>query len=287
MWFMCLPTERTPMYGYLVADESALDGAERRRYQELYCGLCHALGARYDLPSKLGLSYDMVFLVMLLGSLYEPAEDTGSARCPVHPLKEHTWCRSVCTDFAADISVALSYHKLLDNWVDDRSVSARAGVAALRRSYGTARLRAPRACDAIERELARLSELERAQSARIDEAAACFGRALGEIFAWREDFWAPQLRAFGAHLGGLVYLMDAACDYGRDRKRESYNPFIASGIDPGGARDAIESVAGAAADAFERLPLERDLHLMRNVIYAGIWAPYNRCYGNPSAEGDA
>ncbi len=275
------------MYGYLVADESALDEAEKARYQQLYCGLCHALGTRYDLPSKIGLSYDMVFLVMLLGSLYEPAEDTGSERCAVHPMKEHAYCVSSSTDYAADVSVALAYHKLLDNWVDDRSISARAGMAALKRSYETARLRAPHACSAIERELARLGELERADSDRIDEAAACFGRALGEIFAWRDDFWAPQLRTFGLHLGGLIYLMDAACDYEHDSKQESYNPFIASGIDPAHARDAIANVAGAAADAFERLPLERDLHLMRSVVYAGIWTPYNRCYGTETESDDA
>ena len=57
------------MYGYLLADESTLDSAEKERYQALYCGLCRTLGKRYDLPSKLGLSYDMVFLLMLLGSL--------------------------------------------------------------------------------------------------------------------------------------------------------------------------------------------------------------------------
>ena len=77
------------MYGYLLASEADLDTQEKERYQALYCGLCRSLGKRYDLPSKLGLSYDMVFLVMLLGSLYEPAEDCGQERCAVHPLSNH------------------------------------------------------------------------------------------------------------------------------------------------------------------------------------------------------
>ena len=268
------------MYGDLLADESTLDSAEKERYQALYCGLCRTLGKRYDLPSKLGLSYDMVFLVMLLGSLYEPAEDCGQERCPVHPIKPHAYACSVCTDYAADISVALSYHKLLDNWIDDRSIPSRAAAAALKRSYETARIRAPRVCETIERELTALGQLEHERSQNVDKVAACFGRALGEIFAWRDDFWADQLRAFGMHLGTLVYLMDAACDVERDRRRNSYNPLIATGIDPVRAHDALANVAGAAADAFERLPLERDLHLMRSVVYAGIWQPYNKAYGN-------
>ena len=222
----------------------------------------------------------MVFLVMLLGSLYEPAEDCGQERCPVHPIKPHAYACSVCTDYAADISVALSYHKLLDNWIDDRSIPSRAAAAALKRSYETARIRAPRVCETIEHELAALGQLEHERSQNVDKVAACFGRALGEIFAWRDDFWADQLRAFGMHLGTLVYLMDAACDVERDRHRNSYNPLIATGIDPVRAHDSLANVAGAAADAFERLPLERDLHLMRSVVYAGIWQPYNKAYGN-------
>ena len=272
------------MYGYLIASEADLDAQEKERYQALYCGLCRSLGKRYDLPSKLGLSYDMVFLVMLLGSLYEPAEDCGQERCAIHPMSSHAYAQSICTDYAADISVALSYHKLLDNWKDDRSISSRAAAAALRRSYGTARIRAPHACEAIERELARINTLERERSDRIDQVAACFGRALGEIFAWREDFWTPQLRTLGMHLGTFVYLMDAACDVERDRKRSSYNPFIVAGIDPAAARDALANAAGMAADAFERLPLERDLHLMRSVVYAGVWGPYNKRYGQAEAQ---
>ena len=272
------------MYGYLLANEPDLDEAEKQRYQALYCGLCHALGERYDLPSKLGLTYDMVFLVMLLGSLYEPAEESGQRRCAVHPVKPHAYVRSACTDYAADISVALAYHKLLDNWVDDRNIPSRAAAAALRRSYETACARAPRACGAIERELAAIDALEQEGSPHIDQEAACFGRALGEIFAWRDDFWSSQLKTLGMHLGAFVYLMDAACDVERDRRHNSYNPFIMAGIDPVAARDALANEAGMAASAFEKLPFERDLHLMRSVVYAGVWGPYNRRYGEAGSE---
>ena len=29
------------------------------------------------------------------------------------------------------------------------------------------------------------------------------------------------------------------------------------------------------AEAFERLPLERDLRLLRSVVYAGVWQKYH------------
>ena len=31
---------------------------------------------------------------------------------------------------------------------------------------------------------------------------------------------------------------------------------------------------GEATTAFEKLPLEQDLHLLRSVVYAGVWQKY-------------
>ncbi len=42
-------------------------------------------GAEF-LASRLALNYDMVFLALLLSSLYEPAEEQSSGRCLIHPL---------------------------------------------------------------------------------------------------------------------------------------------------------------------------------------------------------
>ena len=33
-------------------------------------------------------------------------------------------------------------------------------------------------------------------------------------------------------------------------------------------------LAAGVAEAFERLPLERDLRLLRSVVYAGVWQKY-------------
>lgn len=36
-------------------------------------------------------------------------------------------------------------------------------------------------------------------------------------------------------------------------------------------RAALELCIGEAATAFERLPLEQDLDLLRNILYSGVW----------------
>ena len=66
--------------------------------------------------SRLTVSFDMTFLALVLGSLYEPSESLGSKRCPIHPTKPQAFAQSEFTDYAADLSVAFAYHKLLDDW---------------------------------------------------------------------------------------------------------------------------------------------------------------------------
>ena len=43
---------------------------------------------------------------------------------------------------------------------------------------------------------------------------------------------------------------------------------------PEAVRESLELLAASVAEAFEKLPLERDLHLLRSVVYAGVWQKY-------------
>ena len=126
------------MFGYILPNLESLDDEEKARYRSVYCGVCRSLKARYGQMSRIGVSYDMAFLALLLGSLYEPEEACGQARCPVHPLAPQRYVRTPFTDYAADLSVALVYHKCLDDWRDDASKRARGVSLALSGAYRTA-----------------------------------------------------------------------------------------------------------------------------------------------------
>lgn len=43
------------MFGYIQANLPDLTQEEKERYRAVYCGLCHTLGQRYGLRSRLGL----------------------------------------------------------------------------------------------------------------------------------------------------------------------------------------------------------------------------------------
>ena len=69
------------MFGYVTINRSELPDEEFARYRSYYCGLCRALQRRHGLSGQLVLSYDMVFLQMLLTSLYECECQSGTDRC--------------------------------------------------------------------------------------------------------------------------------------------------------------------------------------------------------------
>lgn len=216
------------MFGYVVPRLEGLDEAERERYHRAYCGLCRAIGERCGQHCRLALTYDLVFLALLLGSLYEPEEREGEGRCAPHPVKAHGFVRSACIDYAADVTVALAYYKGLDDWNDDRSVRARAFAGMLAGSYRAIRERNPRICEAVETGMADIGAIEAAareagaapggEVPAPDAAANRFGVLMGELFVYRpDDYWADDLRTVGARLGKFVYVMDAVMDYEDDR----------------------------------------------------------------------
>jgi len=263
------------MFGYVRPCIPDLSEPEKQRYKSVYCGLCRSLGKRSGALSRLSVNYDMTFLALLLSSLYEPEEAASSARCLPHPVKPHPEIHSAVIDYAADMTVALTYFKCLDDWADERNPAGKLYGGLLKGQYERIKREYPRQCGAVEESLRALSVLEKDASASPDAAIACAGRLLSELFVWKEDFWAQQLRWFGASLGRFVYLMDAAIDYAQDVKKGCCNPLVRMGLKPEDAKDLLIQPLSEASAAFEALPLVQDDRLMRSIIYSGVWQSYN------------
>lgn len=266
------------MFGYVMANAQELSPAQRDRYLSLYCGICRAIGAGASEASRLALNYDMVFLALLLSSLYEPEEERGQGRCLVHPLQKRPWCRSEAVAYAADMNVALAYFSADDHWRDDRRLDALALRQLLHRRYPAVAERFPRQCRAMETCIRELSRLEAEHCDQPDLPANCFGALMAELLCWREDLWAPYLRQLGMDLGRFIYLVDAAVDYRRDLRRGSYNPFLAMGGEPDPQRweDYLVLEMGRATKSYEMLPLVQDKDLLDNILYSGVWVTYRR-----------
>ena len=263
------------MFGYVRPNLADMTEADQQRYRTHYCGLCHAIGARHGQLARMALTFDLTYLTIFLGSLYEPEEASGEGKCIPHPVKPHVWARSKVTDYAADMTIALTYHKLLDDWRDDRNLAAKGASAWLKKAYAKVSAAYPRQCQTIERTLRDLTAVEKRRDPSPDAAARCFGELMAELFVMDEDYWSGALRAFGYSLGRYIYLLDATCDYDKDVTSGSYNPVILMEKRPEDMRDILELLLGDASAAFERLPLIQDEEILRNILYSGVWQGYN------------
>ena len=270
------------MFGYVTASFKELDKAQLGRYNGVYCGICRRIRAQSGNMARLGLSYDMAFLALLLMSLYEPEETLRRDACLPHPVKRREWTDNPCVRYAADMNVALAYYNFLDDWQDDGKCSAKMMANILGKRQAPILERYPRQCKAIENCITELSRQEKENCENPDLTANCFGALMGELLVYREDLWAPTLRKMGMALGRFIYLADAAVDYRRDRKKGKYNPLLAMSPeeDREAWREYLVLAMGRCTDAFERLPLVQDKALLDNILYSGVWC----CFGRMKKE---
>lgn len=269
------------MFGYLVAATKVLEDDELSRYKSVYCGLCRSLKRCFGQYARLTLNFDMTFLVLLLSSLYEPEEERGDNTCLRHPIEAHPYVMSELSDYAAHMNIAMAYLKCLDDWKDDKNITALAEAKTLRASYQLVKERYPRQCAAIESALEALSEIEKEGRKDPDAAAACFGQMMREIFVCRDDRWGDDLRNMADALGRFLYLLDAAMDLDDDAARGRYNPFLGYAGDPDNEtrfRDILRMQLGECVYWFDRLPLVQDAALMKNILCVGLWSAYNQKY---------
>jgi len=266
------------MFGFVTANRKDLTREQLQRYHTVYCGICRRIRIQASQLARLGLQYDMAFLALLLMSLYEPEEESGSRACGLHPLRPRPWTDNDCIRYAADMNVALAYYQARDDQEDDRRPGAAIMANVFAKNLEDIRLRWPRQCAAMEESIAKLRSLERSGCADPDAPAGCFGDLMAELMVLREDRWAQDLRSLGQALGRFIYLLDAAVDYRRDRKKGSYNPFLAMGMEADWERWEQYLVLEMArcTESFERLPLVQDKPLLDSILYSGVWMEFER-----------
>ena len=266
------------MFGYVTASLRELSKEQQRRYGAVYCGICRRIREQSGQLSRLGLSYDMAFLAVLLMSLYEPEEDSGKNSCALHPITRRDWLDNDYIRYAADMNVVLAYYNCLDDWQDDGKKSAKWMADAYEKHLPDIERRWPRQCQAVKSSIEALSALEKENCPNPDEPAGAFGQLMGELLVVREDLWADILRKMGNALGRFIYLLDAELDYDRDRRKGKYNPFLAKGDGKDWAKweDYLVLTMGRCTAEFEKLPLVQDKALLDNILYSGVWVNYRR-----------
>ena len=268
------------MFGYIAPHMETLNEEQKKRYRSVYCGLCQTLGELSGHSGRVLLSHDMTFLALLLSSLEDPEEKTEKFRCAVHPMKEQACVRSRAVEYAAGMNLILMDLKCEDQIRDDGSRVAAREKKRLKPAMVTVGGRWPEQARGARSALEKLWEAEKEAAPDPDRLGNLSGEMLGAVFVpeWADAYWQPALRKLGEGLGRFVYWMDAWEDRDRDRKKRRFNPLAALGAGNDGEEDILrmlEMMIGEATEYFEMLPLEKDLDLLRNVLYSGVWQRYH------------
>ena len=274
------------MFGYVVINEPELRIREFDLYRSYYCGLCEELHEHYGRFGQLTLNYDTTFLGLLLTCLYEPEDETfEKASCIAHPFSKRPRRRNKYTQYAAHVTILLSWYSMRDNWEDEQQIRGLAMSGILHGGFKRAKELYPEKAQVIADCLERLHTMEK-QEVSPDQAGACFGDLMAELFAFRHDEWEEPLRRMGYYLGKFIYLLDAYDDLEDDAVSGSFNPLlpVRARMQENGSdfnvymRTLLTMLMASCTRAFEILPIVKNVDILRNILYAGVWTKFEEIY---------
>lgn len=269
------------MFGYVIPRRDRLTEEQKARYQAAYCGLCRALKLRYGFRARFMVNYDMTFLYFLLDR--SQGKQAERCYCPARPF-----CKKPCLpvddamNYAAAMTVLLSYHKLKDTKADGgffTGLGARMGLLLYRGAYRKAAALHPEEDAAFCTCLERLNALEQERCGSIDRAADAFASLLKVCAAPVPEADRRPTELLLYHTGRYLYLTDALEDLPKDLKKDNYNPLryryeiqngALSARDKAQLLDTIDASVSMAASAFELLEPGEDRAILDNIIYYGM-----------------
>ena len=101
------------MFGYVNAYKDLLRVCDYNVFRGYYCGLCKQLGKIFNQLTRVGLSYDMTFLAILMSSLDEGKPEMNLENCIAHPLSKRPAIHNdQGISYSADMSILLTYWHL-------------------------------------------------------------------------------------------------------------------------------------------------------------------------------
>lgn len=258
------------MFGYVKVDNDELRVKELRTYRRYYCGLCRQM-ANYSQISRLMLSYDMVFLVLLINAAL-PVE---TKPCK---MKFFRHCRKICGDvklnYIAAVSILLQYYKLQNDYIDGEKIK-RGLLLSIQKGFEAAKNDYPSVHNVLENNMSRLYVLEKERSIELFELEDTFASIFSEIFncAPVKDELNEIKGKIAYHVGAWVYWFDMLCDEKKDAEDGAYNVILISDS-PDSTRKEIVYRCFSHLEQAEKLlgalPYSQNASILENVITRGL-----------------
>lgn len=266
------------MFGYVRINKMDLTFREFEYYKGYYCGLCKYLKNNHGEISRLGLNYDITFLIVLLTAIYKPKTNIIEETCIVSPFKKKKKIINEITEYAASMNILLAYYKLEDNLLDDKGIKDILAYNIYKGKFKLANEKYPYKSNVIKEQMSLLNKLEKEESFNIDKVSNTFGELMGEIFSYRDDKYEEDLRRIGFNIGKYIYILDAYEDLEEDYKKGRYNPYIDYINKKEELKlkvDKLISISlGLLSSSIENLNLELNRGIIENIVYSGVYLRY-------------
>ncbi|MBQ4053198.1 MAG: hypothetical protein IJD33_02550 [Clostridia bacterium] len=214
------------MFGYVRADTPYLFIKDDKLYRAMYCGVCKGISEVCGQSARMGLSYDVTFLSVLLHNLAGIDVKIEKSHCLTHCIRSRQMAEvDELTRQLGALNTALVYYKYTDDIADgDRGRGKRLWF---KKGYRRVQKKYPEIARIVRENMQAQELVERAKTDSVDRAADATANMLAEF----SDYALGEKANGYSHnlcyaIGKWIYLIDALDDYDKDKKKGAYNPFV-------------------------------------------------------------
>ena len=214
------------MFGYVRADTPYLYIKDETLYRAMYCGVCKGIAQTCGNAARMGLSYDVTFLSVILHNIAGVDVKIEKQHCFTHCIRTRKMAEvDELTRKLGAFNTVLAYYKYTDDIEDDDG--GRGKRLWFKKGFKRAKTKYPEIEKIARKNLAEQAKTERAKTDSADRAADATGNMLAQFSDYvLEDKATANTHALFYLVGKWIYLIDALDDYEKDLKKGAYNPFI-------------------------------------------------------------
>lgn len=194
----------------------------------MYCGVCKGIAQSCGQGARMGLTYDVAFLSVILHNIAGIDVKIEKQHCLTHCIRSKMMANvDDMTKKLGALNTALVYYKYTDDILDgDKGRGKRlwfvSGHKKTVRNY-------PEIERIVRENLAAQQETEKSKTDSLDRAADASANMMAELSDYLlEDKKTPYTHDLFYAVGKWIYLIDALDDYDKDKKKGAYNPFVLS-----------------------------------------------------------
>ena len=214
------------MFGYVQADTPYLFMKDDVLYKAMYCGLCKGIAKACGHAARMGLSYDVTFLSVILHNISGKDVRIEKSHCLTHCIRSQPMAEvDELTKKLGAFNTALVYFKYTDDIEDgDKGKGKRLWFA---KGYKRMKKQYPELEKIVRENMSAQGRVEKQKTASLDRAADATAMMMQDlsklVLEEHANAWTDKLFY---SLGKWIYLIDALDDYDKDMKKGAYNPFI-------------------------------------------------------------